>query len=287
MPDITTIVRGDNTPQLQEIVYDYDPQRGWNITSHYEGASQGLMEQLAKQYAAQGIACRLTYRQDKASIEAHDATQQYTLDTWQIVGSDESRDNLSHPTVLSICTDDQIAAIRFFLNNINNAQPVSGQIAGFFSGTGSGATFPGPALSGGNQTIMAEFVGLQLRGITDYRKQQYVLRHSTNCPNRWPVGYEPSWPGNIALNNVECIYSLAKLLTEVTNPASWILPLPPEMAYTLQHLPASPIMPIPAGFAYGWLKSPSTTTTAANNRVDITTEYTLELWSSVEYTYIG
>lgn len=278
-----TIVRGDASSQLQRQIFDFDPTRGWNVISEYEGASQTILSALAQQYAAAGIACRLILEKDKGSIEAHDATQQYTLDTWQIVGNDESRDVLSHPTVLRICSDDQVAYIRYSINSLDTTKPVAGQIAKIFTDPG----WIAPTLSAPDQATMARFVGLVLRGSTDYRHAQYVLRHTTNAPNRWPSGSQGNWPANIAIRNVERLYTTSQLISEVVN-AQWILPLPGEMQYTIQQITS--VAPIgvqpnitPTGYLWSWLKSPSSTTTAANNRVEIATEYTLELWSTDDY----
>lgn len=254
----TVIKRGDPTPFLQDLVYEFDPQRGHITRLFLRGASQTLMSNLRQDYVRNGIACRLTYHQgDTASLETEDSTQQYTLDTWQIVGNEESRDGLSHPTVLALCSDDQIALIRQHLNNEDKSSDVFD--------TGGDLN----ALQG---TAIPRFYSLQQRGSTEYRHGQYVLRHVTNAPSRWN--------SNIADFGVDQIYTPAQLLTEVQDSGLWIYPLPARLAYKIGHIP---IPTFQAGYQWGWLKGASTETTAANNRIEIATEYVLEQWSTDYY----
>ena len=70
------------------------------------------------------------------------------------------------------------------------------------------------------------------------------------------------------------------LIAETTNAGSWVFPLPGRMAYKISNL-AAPI--VISGYLWGWRKLPSTETTAAGNRIDITTEYWLEQWSTFIY----
>lgn len=266
--DTQTIIRGIDDPQIQRVIFDYDPQRGWTTITEIDGASQDKINQLAQQYVANGIACRVVMEKDKGSIEAHDSTTNFTLDVWQILGNTESRDVLSHPTVLGLASNDQVAAIRAGINNLSTGTgTVSGAIANIFT------SYPALAsLSGGAQAILSRFIGLVLRGSTDYFRTQYVLRHTTNVPARYTQ--------NIADINVESIYTYSALIAEATNPALWILPLPPRLVYKISQIPELPKVNF---YQWGWLKSGSTEITAANNRVDITTEYTHENWSTDDY----
>jgi hypothetical protein len=266
--DFLTIVRGIDDPQVQRAIFDYDPQRGWTTITEVEGASQAKINALAQQYVANGIACRVVLEKDKGSIEAHDSTINFVLDVWQVLGNRESRDVLSHPTVLSLATNDQVAAMRAGINNLSiGTGTVSGAVANIFTSYPALAGLPAPSVA-----ILSRFIGLVLRGSTDYFASQYVIRHTTNVPARWQT--------NVADINVGSIYTRPSLIAEATNPNLWILPMPARLVYKIQQIPA----PTPQAFyQWGFLKDPSTEITAASNRIDISQEYTLEQWSTDSY----
>lgn len=269
MPN-TTVIRGSLIPYIQEESWDVDPNGGFIHRLLLRGASQDLMQAAQANYTANGIACRLIYNQgDTATLEVEDSTQQLTIDVWQIVGNTENRDGLSHPNLISTLSNagyNPYVIINSMRENLNNqADPSS-----LFTGTG---IFAG--LSSTAKSEVQLFYNLQVTGATDYRHDQYVLRHTTNAPNRWN--------SNISDIGVGAIYTTAELLTETQNSALWVYPIPGRLSYkinAIDQVPASGgIRPVfQTGYLFGWLKSASTETTAANNRVDITTEYTLEQW---------
>ncbi len=262
MGDALTVKRGSLFPQGQRTVVKFDPQTGITVKNAFNGAGQAEMQALFLDMIRAGIASEITYENDKASLETSDSTEQTTLDTWQILGNVESVDGLSHPTLLDLLNDASIARLRKALSE--NLPPSE---IGFSSG----------GFSDSEKAIINRFYTLQQRGSTDYRRAEYVLRHTTNAPNGYSV--------NIADIGVNMIYSPAKLLSEIQNSSLWTLPCPPRLAFKIANIPAI-VPPDPSegvNYFWGWLKSPSTETTAANNRIDISTEYTLELWSTDYY----
>lgn len=250
------IVKGSLRPFLRRTTYDYDPTRGYLVREEFEGASQALMLVYQRDCVRAGIACRLVFERDMATLELEDSTQQYTLDNWQILANEESRDGLSHPTVLSLATDEQIALIRGHLEA--NDSPDT--------------AFADPDLAGLAGGPVQRFYALQQRGSENYRRSHYVIRHTTNAPNRWAV--------NVADVNVGMIYTPAQLFTEVQDPFLWIYPMPARLVFKLASIPAPTFQ---ANYLWGWLKGAATETTAANNRIDIVTEYVLEQWSTDYY----
>lgn len=256
-------IRGTKAPQLQRTEYDFDPSRGYIIRQIYRGADQSQMTALGNSYSAAGIANRLIWEQgDSATLEIEDSTYASTIDNWQLVGDAEAPDIWSHPTAMSLLNEDQIAGIRFHLNIQD-------------SGTVTFGTAP-PAnvadLRSFSGTVIERFYTDSLRGGTEYRRGQYVLRHTTNVSNRWGV--------NVADFGVDMIYTPAKLITEISNTGLWVFPAPFRIQYKISNIPARGPQ---ANFLWGWLKGSSTETTSAHNRVDIATEYTLDLWSTDKY----
>jgi hypothetical protein len=255
--------RGTLLALLQSETWDFDPARGYIHRLTYKGASQGLMLALQQDYVRAGIACRLVYNQGgTATFEVEDATMQYTIDVWQLLGNEESRDGLTHPNLAAAIIangddpDKLIASARQHLEQKDDP-PSLFAVGGDFH-------FAPAALQ--------RFYSLQTRGSTEYWRGQYVLRHTTNAPNRWD--------SNIADFGVDRIYTPAQLLSEVQNSGLWIVPLPGRLAYKLASIPTPTFL---SDYQWGWKKGASTETTAANNRVEIATEYVLEQWSTDYY----
>lgn len=252
---MTTFKRGSSFPIPQGFTYDFDPQRGETYHEDHRGISLEQMQAKYGDYVNAGIACRLTYHHGIASLDVEDSSQAFTVDTWEIVGNDLSIDIFSNPKINGLISDEQMAAILGFLTE--DATPAE--------------AFADPALTSAS-AIVRRYYSMHQRGTTDYRRAQYVLRHTTNAPSRWN--------SNVSDVGVEKIYTTAQLLSETQNSGLWIYPMPGRLGYKVANIPTLSA----ANYQWGWLKAPSTETTTANNRINITTEYCLELWSTDLYT---
>src|SRR3954464_14869540 len=116
---MNSIIRGTMLPFLQKEERDFDPTRGFVYRYEFKGASQALMDNLQMDYVRAGIACRVIHNQgDSATLEVLDSTQQYVIDSWEILGNEEARDIWQHPKILhSNIFDDDWAVIREHLEN--------------------------------------------------------------------------------------------------------------------------------------------------------------------------
>lgn len=267
---------------LQRESYAFDPTRGYLHKQDWRGLGRQEMIALQNAYALSGIACEIINELGIWSLVVDDTTQQYTIDSWQLVANEENLNILEHPTIqqlVGIYGDQLLSVIQYFASNINPENNTSFLIS-VLEGTATVAingTNYSLNLSDADALTVGRFYSLYQRGTTDYRQSQYVLRHTTNAPNRYLA--------NISDVNVNFIYSTAELLTEVTSAALWIYPLPFRLQYKINSIPvqspvtANDIVP----YEWGWLKSSSTETTAANNRIDISTDYTLALWETLTY----
>jgi hypothetical protein len=271
------IARGSPLLQKQNESFKYDPTTGLIHSWDYKGISQAYAIMAQQDYARAGIPCVLTLHQgDTATLEIDDPTFQYTLDTWEVADNEESPDAWQNPKVEQVIYDiasgyaalsdgsaltfgEVMAAIR---QALANDQPSDGD---------GGAFQDGALLPFYGTSIQRIYDDYQAGG-TEFRRAQYVLRHKTNAPRIWTT--------NVADIGVEQIYSTSQLLTEASDASLWIYPLPPRLAYKIANLPS----PIPrANYMWGWLKSGTTESTAANNRIDLTTEYCLYQWSLDKY----
>jgi hypothetical protein len=261
-------LRGSDEPQLQDEYFLFNPTNGYLYKANYKGMNRDKMLALQQRYVSAGIECELGYlKGGNCQLNIVDATQQFTIDTWEIVGNKLNIDGFSHPTVKSICSDDQVAAMRNGIQNLTGGVPTAAAIATIFTD----AIFA--SISGANKIVLSRFIGLQLRGSTDYRRGQYVLRHTTNAPGR-------SYAQNVSDINVDDIYLTTSVLTEVRNANLWAFPLPDRLYAKINAIVPLPSQPF---YQWGWLKDASTEQTAPYNRVNISTDYTLELFSTDYY----
>lgn len=288
-----TTVRGNPFPQLRRTKISHDPSRGWKYDYDFDAATQVGIAQLADSYAGQGCSVELTLENDKGSLTVEDPTQLYTIDTWNFQGNELELDGFSHPTITAFLTPEMAAKIRAGIENAQSGTSVPVIIATILNDpifkTLSGYTaVPGQA-PGGIQddplvtqcAILYYWMGLNFRGSPNFLRAQYVLRHTSNVSNRTNTAY-------VDMNTLQ-IYSISAMLTEI-QAATWAYPCPAQTVTAL--LDATTNLAnffTPSGvladlnYALGWLKKPSTRLTTAYNRIDITTEYVLDLWSTLYY----
>lgn len=272
-----TIV-GSPYPILQRTERDFDPTRGFIIREHWEGTSQTLMEALQNDYVNAGIACKIIYELGKGVLQVNDSTQEYTLDYWEMPNNDEVLDPFLNPNIVAEINttanpDATIAAIRDGLASnepsfiaATDSAPASGLFSklpcsAIRAGLPNGTGIPSGTFGYTQRTYYNVLLGL-----TGYKDAAdglgYVLRHSTNVSNKYQT--------NIADFGTGQIYSVPQLLSEISDNGLWINPCPEPFQYLIAHI----LPPISRpGWQIGWFKDRSTRSTAANNRINITTEY--------------
>lgn len=274
------IKTGSLQPFEQWIESDFSQAHGFIVKQAFHGVSIAQMQALQQDYVRAGISCSFRIEKGLCILTIEDSTQQFSLDTWQLVGSEDSISGLSHPILLNLISDNAVAWIISCISNPNQLEAST-----------SGPTTQNQIidqiiaqntelndLSSANQEIVFDFIGDQMRGQTDFRQSQYVLRHSSNVPNNWVIA------AGLFQANVNCIYTAGLLGAEISNTA-WSPPCPNLIYQVAVNIPN----PYPAtnadtaGYLWGWLKSTPTYTLAANNRIDISNDYTLALWNADYY----
>jgi hypothetical protein len=274
----TTILRGDVSPQLKLQKSKFDPIRGYTFFYDYDGQDQGQMFAIQLTCNAAGLSSELTFERDRAVLNIIDATSEFTIDSWEVHASEETRDLFSHPFIVAAIGNsigygnasiDAFATIRTYAENPTATSRTEMLLSPTLTGLSTAAVL-----------LLVTFYNLFVQGTTGYRHQQYVLKHRTNVSNRWNV--------NVADVGIDQIYTPAQFFTEVTDPTLWIFPMPGRLQFKLANIP----VPFLGGYntndyLWGWLKSSSTETSEALNRVNIETDYTLELWSLALYNPYG
>ena len=257
---------GTYTPQENKYTYKYDPSSGGFQVYEFDSFNADNAIALANANIRNRVPTEYSFEFGRAKVVLQDSNFP-GIDTYQILANESSKSRYDAPAMLRILkygngTDfytNQIAVLKNGISAQASFATVSGQIDASITGT--------------DFTYLSNVYNLLLKGSESYPFSQYVLRHETEVGN----GYS----SNVADFNVDCVYTVGQLLSELTNSSSWIYPLPPRFQYFVQYLAAPATQP---GYLWGWLKRSGTNATAANNRDKICTEYWLDQW---EQTQLG
>jgi hypothetical protein len=260
-------INGTLEPVRQPAEVKFDPTSGTTVRQPWESAGDNL-NSMAQSLFGSRIAYEFTRSPTKSRLvaEASGGIAGYpdvVVDTWQVLANEIQKDVRESQLGLAI-------------ENYDAAHAGAGTTIGyvkrdvdlFNQGKGPGS----PAPDAGIITQAAQLFRLLIKGTTHFATGQYVLKHTTSVSNQFG--------GNISDFNIECIYSTAQLITEISNPNLWIFPCPGRLQTKILNIVAPPAH---SEYLWGWRKLPSTETTAAGYRIEISTEYWLEQWSTVLY----
>lgn len=256
---------GQTYPQQQEYEREYDPDSGYTESFRWESFDEAAVLAFANVYALRRIAHRLTFNGGVAHLVAKDTSGAVSIDTWQMLANESQKGLWEHPYMLydlGYGTSDYGTNVGILQEGVDLRTDFSKISAD-------------PDFYVSNESVVEKFYQLAMRGSDEYAFSQHVLRHTTNVSNRYD--------SNVADFNVDCIYTATQLLNETQDSGSWIYPLPGHLAYVIQYLDGAGAPDFQTGYVWGWLKRSSTRTTAANNRIDITTEYWLQQWPTILY----
>ena len=260
--------RGDGYPLLQKFTGRYSPTSGWSYDQEFSGLDLTLMQNLANTYGALGCEYELSYGDGKATLRTVDNRGNITIDTWEIGVNHTSKGSVQNPN-----NGVAIAYREIIARALKDGISLDEAVQALDDDLGDNV-YPEDITT--NPAAMRLWARLQL-GQDAYNFDQYVLRHTTNASNR---GYY-----NVADNNVNHIYTYSQFLNEITNNGYWFFPAPPEILGALSVIFWG-LATADSYFLQGALKGGSPRSTAANNRVNIVTEYAIDVWSIDEYQQI-
>lgn len=260
------IINGSLIPVLTGRHASYDKSKGLVITEDYETAGDNLGG-IALACLSRQVAFELTPngRKSKLSISSAGSTSStafadVTSDTWQIHANELQKGIAEHPQVLLLPAKGQAGS---YADVYQRAQDyLQNKDVGDFSG------LPQRSLVVYN---------LLIHEVNSYVSGQYVLHHTTNVSDRYD--------NNSAQIGVESILTTTQLISHITDPTLWAFPAPGLITSFVQGMQVQ--IASTYEFAWGWRKLPSQVTTAANNRVDIVTEFSLASWSRLLYRPYG
>lgn len=264
--------KGTGLPVAQPDRITWDPTRGLVRYQVYDGCDLDDIEALATTARAYGqpYSIRSTGTKHTIEIEKLESSgggtgyEAMAIDRWEMPGNELEKSIWEHNKLLGTSSRALNAAKRYVEQNKTYAELAADEATLWAT------------LSAYDKAAIQATYALAERQQDHFPVGQYVLRHVTN------VG--AAYQANVSDNNVEKLYTTAQLLGEVTNPVLWVYPLPPRLKWKIEHL-AAPTYQI--GFLWSWRKLPSTESTAANGRIEISTEYWLEQWSTWLYETVA
>lgn len=260
------IINGNIGPILVSKRLSYSPSRGISETTEYESAGDNLggiateCIESGVQYEMlqNGRRSRLSFT--KEPVVGGDAATEITTDRWELLANEVSFNIRSHPRVRAMAAtgpESVASAEGYYQTYLEDKTTPPADHAIWTATTSEGYLFR-----------------LLVNGASAYYSGQYVLRHTTNVSNAYDT--------NVADLGVEFIYTTAQLISEISSSQYWLQPCPGRLRAKIERIENQGSGA--AGFMWGWRKLPSTETTAANNRIDISTEYQLGDWSTFLYS---
>lgn len=269
---MSSVYRGSFAAQSQRYEERWSPISGLTRDMEWSGLHEGNMRILAQAVANSGCAYQLHRQFGVFHLVATDTSGEITIDTWEIGQNENVVSSLLNPL-------NRAAMPQTYLDLIGRAARDNSTIAEAAAALteDTGITYP--------TTITDNAAAIRLwtrlaAGETGFYRSLYVLRHTTNVSNRYRRNISDIYVGRI--------YTVAQLLAETQDATLWVYPLPGRLAYKIEQAANDAIAEFgtTANYLWGWLKSASPESSAANNRVNIVTEYKFFQWSTDEYLVV-
>jgi hypothetical protein len=256
----TQIFRGNKKPLLQNFTRKWSPSQGYIEEAVYRSFSTAEMQRLYLYMTRNGFETEWVTERGVHVLHAVDTSGANTIDTWEIALNKLQTSTFKNPRNTSAITGANMNDIMaMYRGDIRYAQVVAAITA-----------------RGGQATALALAQRVN-EGSDSYSHSGYVLRHTTNVSNRYRR--------NISDVGVDMLYDRNRLMSEVIDSRSWVYPLPGRLQFKILAIMDHVQLYFPArsGHQWTWIKCGSTESTAANNRVNITSEFELGPWSTYEY----
>lgn len=259
--------RGTPVPLRQRFTQRFSPTSGHTGESEWRSFDLHEIQRYFNYFANAGCEVELEYSNGTARLYALDSTGAFTIDTWEVQVNQVFVSSLLNPFNI-----ENIPAgyLELIAEAIKNGSTIAEAAATLEEATGDIYV---DDISDNEWAV--RLYKRMLGGDDSFLAYRYILRHTTNVSNRYQINVADQW--------VNYVFSTAELLTETQDNDSWVYPLPGRLAYKLNNIPAPSVDQIDANSFWGWLKSASSESTSAKNRVNIVTEYVLAAWKTDEY----
>lgn len=259
-----SFVTGAIGKQRVSVTTKYDPANGKTVTTEWYEPGRTL-DGYAKSLEATGASYTLTQTDLKSTLveTASDSIAtggtDDTTDRWEVLANQVQKDVKEHPRWVATSDAERRAKL---LKDVNRVLE-----------KGQASTHDWEDPDAPTDAKLRAFFNLLITGASHYATAEWVVRHTTNVWN--------GFPDNIADDGVLTVYTTASLISELSNSSLWTFPMPTRLQNKISGIAAP--SPLAAGLTWGWLKMPSSESTGANNRIDISTEYWLSAWADILY----
>lgn len=263
----TPTFKGSLAPIFKTEKVSFDPLRGLSVTREYESGGLNL-NGFANELMRDGIPFDLTKSGVRSTLQTKTAGavgqyEEIAIDQWQLLGNEVQSSLFDHPGLkIAVPFPEVWAMMAQYAPQIDGEDELIQKMDEF------GLTDP--------QFFAAlDWFLLYSRGVTHYAHGQYVLRHTVTVPGN-PYSLRAASAINAFVSGgIESIYTTSQLLSEC-DATSVTYGMPATMRTAIQSIPFE----FASGYTWGWRKLPVTQTSAANARVDISSEYWLGLWNT-------
>jgi hypothetical protein len=211
------------------------------------------------------------------------------FDTWELLTNEATESIFSNPLIVGnesggtgwMNDNDKVVLSYMARNNCTMAEAVS-DLNAMVNATPQSLN---PPISGGAAGSPDQYQGVSdvrsiqimleiQKGQGEYENPTYVLRHTSYC--------SPTALYDSSIENVECIYTPAQLLTEVGS--GWTYNLPPRLYSKIAQIPVRyPPLTEADYYVFGWLKRITREPQLSNFMISVETEYECNLWSNLRY----
>lgn len=250
------IITGSLGPILKPVKVSYDPVRGLSVHLDWESAGAGVVGVMNGLMTS-----RTAFEGEISGHKSHVAATltngsngfpDQVQDSWQLQANEIHKDIKEFEQTVSM----------------ENTEPgslakVLTAVDGYNSGDSTIPTFSDISDAGARAIAVALFAYM-IHGGTHFARGQYVFRWVTH------VSYNSS---NYRVEGTnELLYSTSQVLSEANPPAG--------IAGQMTSIAAPSSV---TGYYWSWRRIPSTRSTVAGNRIEISTEYVLDQWSTFVY----
>ena len=211
------------------------------------------------------------------------------FDKWELLTNEATESIFSNPLIVGnesgghgwMNDNDKVVLSYMARNNCTMAQAVSNLNAMVNADPQS----LNPPLSGGASGSPDQYQGVSdgrsiqimleiQKGQSEYEAPTYVLRHTSYC--------SPTALYDSTIENTQCIYTIAQLLSEVGT--GWTYNLPPRLYSKISQIPTMVPPETEADYyTFGALKTITREPQLANFMIEVSTEYSINLWSNLRY----
>jgi hypothetical protein len=270
---------------IQPGEFSSDPRQGWKQTVTARGTTASAFN-LSIALRASGYMVKyknLGGGVGEVSYELNSLQNnpEVPQDLWQLPGSVMQKSIYEHPK--SIALD---LAYPGLFSYMQKADPLSAAtiLANNAADIKAGAALTPPVtIAALNSAFQSDanwlaMVALINKSSDHFDYARYGLRHTQTISQ--------VYTGNINDTNSENLYTTAQLLAEC---ATFPIPLPARMIAKINAIEASATAAgaAPAGYIWSWKKAPSTENMVADNKIEVTTDFEYDLWSTYLYAAYG